>query len=98
MSELERLTKSVRSELSVKPEIFGAKATFTLTNAGEIDGAEVVQVYIHDLAPTVERPEHELAGFMKVYLRPGESKVVSVNLDVSGRALFHPAILGKFHG
>ncbi|ADV25102.1 beta-glucosidase [Cryptococcus gattii E566] len=74
-------TLSVRSELSVKPEIFGAKATFTLTNTGEIDGAEVAQVYIHDLAPTIERPEHELAGFMKVYLRPGESKVVSVNLD-----------------
>ncbi|KNX49905.2 beta-glucosidase [Cryptococcus deuterogattii R265] len=74
-------TSFTLSELCVKPEIFGAKATFTLTNVGEIDGAEVAQVYIHDLAPTVERPEHELAGFMKVYLRPGESKVVSVNLD-----------------
>lgn len=83
----------MRSELSVKSEACGAKASFTLTNTGEIDGAEVAQVYIHDLAPIVERPEHELAEFVKVYLRPGESKTVSVSLDVSGRALLRLAVL-----
>lgn len=88
----------MKSELAVNPEAFGAKATFTITNTGEIDGAEVAQVYIHDLAPIVERPEHELAGFVKVHLRPGESKVVSVKFDVSGWALLRLAVLGILLG
>ncbi|OCF58241.1 beta-glucosidase [Kwoniella mangroviensis CBS 10435] len=70
------------SDVIVKPEAFEAKATFTITNTGDLAGAEVAQIYVHDLAPVVERPEHELAGLKKVLLQPGESKQVTVNLDV----------------
>ncbi|WWC69041.1 uncharacterized protein I206_102977 [Kwoniella pini CBS 10737] len=69
------------SGLSIKSEKFGAKATFTITNIGQVAGSEVAQLYIHDLAPAVERPDHELAGLKKVYLQPGESKQVTVSLD-----------------
>ncbi|WRT65289.1 uncharacterized protein IL334_002232 [Kwoniella shivajii] len=69
------------SDLSVKQSEFGAKIGLTITNTGKLAGAEVAQVYVHDLAPTIERPEHELAGLVKVFLSPGESKQVTLSLD-----------------
>jgi beta-glucosidase len=71
--------------LHVKPSAdgYGADAMFTITNTGSIAGATVGQVYVHQCRPSVEKPDIELATFAKVYLAPGESKVVSVNLEVS---------------
>ena len=56
-------------------------ATFTLTNTGDRDGAEVAQLYVHAKAPTVYRPANELKGFQKVFLKAGESKTVTIELD-----------------
>ena len=56
-------------------------ATFTLTNTGDRDGAEVAQLYVHAKAPTVYRPAKELKGFQKVFLKAGESKTVTIELD-----------------
>ncbi len=55
--------------------------TFTLTNTGSRDGAEVAQLYVHAKAPSVYRPAKELKGFAKVFLKAGESKTVSIPLD-----------------
>ncbi len=52
----------------------------TVRNTGSREGAEVVQLYIHPLAPGVPRPPRELKGFTKVCLRPGEEKNVSIPL------------------
>jgi beta-glucosidase len=52
-----------------------------VTNTGEVAGAEVVQVYVDDQACSVARPVRELKGFAKVFLEPGESQRVSVELD-----------------
>ena len=52
-------------------------ATVTLTNAGDRDGAEVVQLYIRDRVGSVTRPVKELKGFRKVFLKAGESRDVS---------------------
>jgi len=49
-------------------------------NIGKLAGSEVVQLYLQDVEATVERPEKELKGFKKVFLKPGESKVVKINL------------------
>jgi beta-glucosidase len=57
------------------------KATFTLTNTGEVDGAEVAQLYVHAKNPSVYRPYKELKGFTKVFLKAGESKKVTIELD-----------------
>ena len=57
------------------------KATFTLTNTGKADGAEVAQLYVHAKKPSVYRPNRELKGFAKVFLKAGESKEVSITLD-----------------
>ena len=57
------------------------KASFTLTNTGEREGKEVVQMYIRDLFASVTRPVRELKGFEMVSLKPGESKEVSFTID-----------------
>ncbi|HRE38747.1 MAG TPA: glycoside hydrolase family 3 N-terminal domain-containing protein [Chitinophagaceae bacterium] len=48
----------------------------TLTNTGNYDGEEVVQLYIRDVAASVVRPVKELKGFQKVSLKKGEAKEV----------------------
>ena len=57
------------------------QATFMLKNTGGVDGAEVVQLYVHAKNPTVYRPNRELKGFAKVFLKAGESKEVTIALD-----------------
>lgn len=56
------------------------KATVTLTNSGNYDGEEVVQLYIRDMAGSIARPVKELKGFQKVFLKKGESKEVSFTI------------------
>ncbi len=56
-------------------------ATFTLTNTGKCDGAEVVQLYVGLPNAIVFRPEKELKGFKKVFLKAGESKEVRIEFD-----------------
>lgn len=55
-------------------------ATVTVTNTGNRDGAEVVQLYIRDLVGSVTRPVKELKGFEKITLKAGESKTVSFKI------------------
>ncbi|MET0885264.1 MAG: fibronectin type III-like domain-contianing protein, partial [Mycetocola sp.] len=59
------------------------EVSFTLTNAGEHAGTEVVQLYIRDLYASMARPVLELAGFHRVELEPGESADVSFSLSMS---------------
>ncbi|HQZ85962.1 MAG TPA: glycoside hydrolase family 3 C-terminal domain-containing protein [Actinomycetota bacterium] len=53
----------------------------TVSNSGRRRGAEVVQVYVHDLEASVHRPEQELRAFSKVWLDPGESREVVLPLN-----------------
>jgi len=59
----------------------GQKVSFTLTNTGAYDGAEVAQVYITCRTGKVFRAKKELKGFQKVFLKAGESRRVTVALD-----------------
>ncbi|MGB4205988.1 MAG: beta-glucosidase BglX [Bacteroidales bacterium] len=52
----------------------------TLNNTGKYDGAEVVQLYIRDVVGSITRPVKELKGFKKVFLKAGESQVMSFTL------------------
>ena len=63
-----------------------------VTNAGDKDGSEVVQVYIQDIESSLERPEKELKAFKKVFLKAGESKVVKFPLDADDLKFSDPAI------
>ena len=51
-----------------------------ITNIGEYDGEEVVQLYVRDLFGCVVRPVKELKGFQKIFLKKGESKTVEFTL------------------
>jgi beta-glucosidase len=54
----------------------------TLTNTGNYDGEETVQLYIRDLVATITQPVKELKGFQKVWLKKGESKEVTFTLTI----------------
>lgn len=55
-------------------------ATITVTNTGNYDGEETVQLYIRDLVGSVTRPVKELKSFQKIWLKKGESKTVSFTI------------------
>jgi len=55
-------------------------ASISLTNSGNFDGAEVVQLYIRDLIGSNTRPVKELKGFKKTFLKAGESKTVTFTI------------------
>lgn len=57
------------------------KATVTVTNTGNYDGEEVVQMYIYDEVASVTQPVKKLKGFQKIFLKKGESKTVSFTIS-----------------
>ncbi|MEO6722115.1 MAG: glycoside hydrolase family 3 C-terminal domain-containing protein [Ferruginibacter sp.] len=76
-----------------------ATVTVTITNTGKVAGSETVQVYVKDNVSILKRPEKELKGFQKVFLKPGESKRITINLgkeafqyynDIKGDWVFEP--------
>ena len=52
------------------------KASVTISNTGNFDGEEIVQLYIRDLIGSVTRPLKELKGFKKIFLKKGENRKV----------------------
>ena len=65
-----------------------------IANAGKREGAEVVQLYVHDLNPQIDKPVRELKGFSKIFLSPGEKGMVTFTLKP--RDLAHFDVVG--HG
>lgn len=54
-----------------------------VTNTGNYDGTEVVQLYIRDLVASVSRPVKELKGFERINLKKGETKTVKFTITAS---------------
>lgn len=78
--------------LSIEPTdgkdgVYGT-AKVTLTNTGKRAGAEVVQLYIHDVKASVAQPPLLLKGFRRVELAPGETKTVSFPLTADELAIY----------
>lgn len=63
-----------------------------VTNTGAMAGAEVVQLYIHDVDPAIDRPVQELKNFEKVFLEPGETKTVSMTIYKAALSYFDPEL------
>ncbi len=64
------------------------EASVTVTNTGDYDGEEVVQLYIQDLVGSVTRPVKELKGFQKLMFKKGESKQVSFTISEEELAFY----------
>ncbi len=60
-----------------------------MTNTGKRAGAEVVQLYVRDLVSSVTRPVKELKGFQKIWLAPGETKTVALDLTPQDALAFY---------
>lgn len=71
-------------------DVDGVLVEVDVTNTGAVAGQEIVQVYVHDCAASVQRPPKELKGFAKVALQPGETQTVAIPLDGRAFAFFHP--------
>lgn len=65
----DRMTESGSIEVSVR-----------VSNTGDYEGKEVVQLYLHDKVASVAPPVRELKGFQKISLEPGESKEVTFTI------------------
>ena len=68
---------------NLSAEKLGDKVQVSLdvANDGQRDGAETVQLYVAPPKSPVERPVHELKGFAKVSLQPGETRRITLTLD-----------------
>jgi beta-glucosidase len=60
-----------------------------VTNTGKRAGTEVVQMYIRDLFSSVTRPLKELKGFKKVWLQPGETKTIALDITPESLAFYN---------
>ena len=76
------------SDLMVSEKGDGVDVTLTVTNTGNFDAAEVVQIYVGEDNPCVARPAKELKGYDKVFIPKGESAVVNVRLPESAFAFY----------
>jgi beta-glucosidase len=65
-----------------------------VTNSGSRAGQEVVQLYVHDLAARLARPEQELRAFAKLALEPGETKTVEFALEPRALSYWDPERAG----
>ena len=76
---------------AAKPSMTAAgtlKVSVEVANTGSVDGAEVVQLYIADPEASVDRPAKELKGFEKVFLKAGQKKTVTFEIDAKDLSYF----------
>ena len=53
-----------------------------MENVGKFDGEEIVEAYVGSIASTYVRPDKELKGFSKVFIKSGEKCTVNIEIDV----------------
>lgn len=68
----------------------GVSVRFEVNNTGRVAGAEVAQVYVAPPDGEIDRPPQELKGFSKVFLEPGKSETVSIQLPARAFQYWHP--------
>lgn len=83
-------TRFEYSDLKISKSGSNLQVTFSVKNTGDRDGAEAAQLYVKDSASSVARPPKELKGFKKVFLKKGESKTVTIELNPSAFSFWHP--------
>ncbi len=81
-------TKFAYSNLKIDTTQKTLKASFDLKNTGDYDGAEVVQLYLHKVKTSEDRPSKELKNFEKIFLKKGESQHVSLDIEEADLMFF----------
>ena len=76
----EYVNLSVTHDESTIADDVEVRIRVTIKNTGKVYGAETVQIYVADKEASVPRPIHELKGFTKVFLEPGEEQTVELSL------------------
>jgi beta-glucosidase len=86
-------TTFVYSDLKVIPGARGTapRVRFTVTNTGSRTGTEVAQVYAGQLPTPLPTPPKQLAGVARLTLQPGQSRQVTVELDVQSLSFWDTA-------
>ena len=76
------------ADLQITQHSDGLTIEATITNVGEVAGAEVVQAYVHYPTSQAARPEQELKGFAKPRLEPGESQRIAMHVPRDALAIY----------
>ena len=63
--------------------------SFKIKNTGDVDGAEIAEIYVADKESTIYRPVKELRAFKKVFLKAGEEKEVTIELSKRAFAFYN---------
>lgn len=85
-------TKFAYANLRVQPSAQNdvlQEVALTVTNTGDRDGAEVVQLYINDKVSSAETPQQLLKAFQRIELKKGESREVHFSLTADDLALYN---------
>jgi beta-glucosidase len=64
----------------------------TVSNTGNFDGEEIVQLYTHDLVRSITPPVKELKAFQKIMLKKGESKTVNFELSIEDLKFYNAGL------
>jgi beta-glucosidase len=66
------------------------RLSIPVTNAGDRQGEEVVQLYVRDEVASVARPDQQLIGFARVAIEPGRTRTLHFRVDPSRLAFYDP--------
>jgi len=83
-------------EVKVKGEGEQWRVSVPVTNVGECDGTEVVQLYVAAKDPKADRPVKELKGFAKVFVKKGETVVAEIAVTPRDLA-YYDMFSSRFH-
>lgn len=87
-------TDFIYNNLTVEPNNYTGNGNLTIhfevINVGKTEGSDVPQIYLKDVQSAMPRPLRELKAFMKVSLKPGESKSLTLTLSPEELAYYHP--------
>lgn len=93
-------TKFEYKDINVSSEKFnavqGLEISFTITNSGDLTGAETAMLFVEDIESSFPRPVKELKGFSKVFLDAGESKTITISLTQKDFSFWNPEIKDWF--
>ena len=80
------------SDIKVNKQNDSFTVTCNIENKGDVDGSEVVQVYVGKSNSNVKRAVKELKGFSKVNIKKGEKQSVSITINTGDLAFYDESI------